>query len=157
MGSNPKSVGFIMTSFNKVNDFEWFQSSIFTVPYCMKLFAFFATSMFCTLHRRNNSLHPCHRAFRVSSITQWIQSLYKIALAFWRINPNWHELRKQEKCSSLVPPRSRSYKTQWAWLGVKSTQLMSIFTSKNVFDTNSAYKIQSQNYKGGKSALPHPN
>ena len=22
------------------------------------------------------------------------------------LNPNWHELRKQEKCSSLVPPRS---------------------------------------------------
>ena len=80
MGSNPKSVGFIMTFFNKVNDFEWFQSSIFTVPYCMKLFAFFATSMFCTLHRRNNSLHPCHRAFRVSSITKWVKSLYKIAL-----------------------------------------------------------------------------
>ena len=85
MGSNPKSVGFIMTSFNKVNDFEWFQSSIFTVPYCMKLFAFFATSMFCTLHRRNNSLHPCYRAFRVSSITKWVQSFYQIALTFWRI------------------------------------------------------------------------
>ena len=25
------------------------------------------------------------------------------------------------------------------------------------FDTNSADKIQSQNYKGGKSALPHAN
>ena len=26
-----------------------------------------------------------------------------------------------------------------------------------IFDTNSADKIQSQNYKGGKSALPHVN
>ena len=29
-----------------------------------------------------------------------------------RINPNWHELRKQEKCSSLAPPRSTFYKTR---------------------------------------------
>ena len=29
-----------------------------------------------------------------------------------RFNPNWHELRKQEKCSSLAPPRSKFYKTQ---------------------------------------------
>ena len=28
------------------------------------------------------------------------------------LNPNWHELRKQEKCSSLAPPRSKFYKTQ---------------------------------------------
>ena len=27
-------------------------------------------------------------------------------------NPNWHELRKQEKCSSLAPPRSKFYNTQ---------------------------------------------
>ena len=26
-----------------------------------------------------------------------------------------------------------------------------------IFDTNAADKIQSQNYKGGKSALPHAN
>ena len=44
--------------------------------------------------------------------------------------PNWHELRKQEKCSSLVPHRSTLYKTQWAWQGVKLTWLISIFTSK---------------------------
>ena len=47
-------------------------------------------------------------------------------------NPNWHELRKPEKCSSLEPPRSKFYKTQWAWQGVKLTRLMSIFTSKKV-------------------------
>ena len=29
--------------------------------------------------------------------------------------------------------------------------------SLEIFDTNSADKIQSQNYKGGKSALPHTN
>ena len=28
------------------------------------------------------------------------------------LNPNLHELRKQEKCSSLEPPRSKLYKTQ---------------------------------------------
>ena len=28
------------------------------------------------------------------------------------INSNWHELRKQEKCSSLAPPGSTFYKTQ---------------------------------------------
>ena len=49
------------------------------------------------------------------------------------INPNWHELRKQEKCSSLGPPRNKFSKTQWAWQGVKLTQLMSIFTSKKVW------------------------
>jgi hypothetical protein len=46
------------------------------------------------------------------------------------LNPNWHELGKQEKCSSLAPPRSKFYKTQLAWQGVKLTGLMSIFTSK---------------------------
>ena len=29
--------------------------------------------------------------------------------------------------------------------------------SLDIFDTNSADKIQSQNYKGGKIALPHAN
>ena len=49
------------------------------------------------------------------------------------IKPNWHELRKQEKYSSLAPPRSTFYKTQWAWHGVKLTWLMLIFTSKKVW------------------------
>ena len=48
------------------------------------------------------------------------------------IKPNWHELRKQEKYSSLAPPRSTFYKTQWAWHGIILTQLMSIFSSKKV-------------------------
>ena len=43
------------------------------------------------------------------------------------INPNWHELWKQEKCSSLTPPMSKFYKTQWAWQGVKLIRLISIF------------------------------
>ena len=47
------------------------------------------------------------------------------------LNPNW--LRKQEKCSSLAPPRNIFYNTQWAWQGVKLTRLMSIFTSKKVW------------------------
>jgi hypothetical protein len=45
------------------------------------------------------------------------------------LNPNWHELRKQKKCSSLVPPKSKFYKTQWAWQAVKLTWLMSIINS----------------------------
>ena len=49
------------------------------------------------------------------------------------LNPNWHELWKQEKCSSLAPPRDIFYKTQWACQGVKLTRLMSIFTSKKVW------------------------
>ena len=28
------------------------------------------------------------------------------------VHPNWHELFKQEKCSSFVPPRATFYKTQ---------------------------------------------
>ena len=48
------------------------------------------------------------------------------------INPNWHELRKQEKFSSLATPRSIFYKTEWAWQGIKLTRLMSIFTSEKV-------------------------
>ena len=69
-----------------------------------------------------------------------------------QFNPNCHELRKQEKCSSLAPPRRVFYKTQWAWQSVKITRLMSIFTSKKVWKfliKNSADKIQSKNYKGG--------
>ena len=51
-----------------------------------------------------------------------------------QLNPNWHELRKKEKCSSLAPPWSKVYKTQWSWQDVKVTQLMSIFTSKKVWN-----------------------
>ena len=68
-------------------------------------------------------------------------------------NPNWHELRKQEKRSSLMAPKSKFYKTQWAWQGVKLTGLMSIFTSKKswkIFDKNWGDKIQSQNSRGVK-------
>ena len=42
------------------------------------------------------------------------------------LNPNWHELWKQEKCSYLTPHRS---KTQC----VKLSQFISIFTSKNIW------------------------
>ena len=46
------------------------------------------------------------------------------------VNPNWHELWKQEKCSSLAPPRGIFYKIQWA------CQFLPQF-----FDKNSADKI----------------
>ena len=55
------------------------------------------------------------------------------SVRFANLNPHWHELWKQEKCSSLAPPRGIFYKTQWAWQGVKLTRLMSIFTSKKVW------------------------
>ena len=73
----------------------------------------------------------------------WCFDLFK----FWlRLDPHWHELWKQEKCSSLAPPRGFFYKTQWAWQGVKFTQLMSIFTSQKsleIFYINSADKVES--------------
>ena len=49
------------------------------------------------------------------------------------LNPHWHELWKQEKCSSLAPPRGIFYMTQWAFQGVKLIWLMPIFTSKKVW------------------------
>ena len=48
-------------------------------------------------------------------------------------NPNWHELWKQEKCSSLATPWNMFYMIQWAWQGVKLTWKMSIFTAKEVW------------------------
>ena len=55
-----------------------------------------------------------------------------------------------------MPPRSKFYKTQWAWQGVKLPRLISIFTSKNVFDKNSADKIHSKNYKGWNTSCITP-
>ena len=52
---------------------------------------------------------------------------------FQYFNPNWHELKKQGKCSSLAPPGIKFYKIQYAWQGVKLTKMMSIFTSKKVW------------------------
>ena len=40
---------------------------------------------------------------------------------------------KARKMLILALPWGISYKTQWAWQGVKLTQLMSIFTSKKVW------------------------
>ena len=70
-------------------------------------------------------------------------------LLVWKLlfdfNPDWHELWKQEKCSSLALPRGTFYKSQWAWQGVKSTPLMSIFTSSlESLDKKSAEKIWSK-------------
>ena len=46
---------------------------------------------------------------------------------------------ESKKCSSLVPPRSKFYKIQWAWQGVKLTRLMSFFFR------NFGYKFSWQN------------
>ena len=74
-------------------------------------------------------------------------------------NPNWHELRQQEKCSSSAPTRSKFYETQWAWQGVKWIQLMSIFTSKKIWKFLIQIQLTESNPKitRGKSALPHAN
>jgi hypothetical protein len=50
-----------------------------------------------------------------------------------RYVPILHDLWKKEKCSSLASPRGMFHKTQWAWQGVKLTQLMWIFTSNKVW------------------------
>ena len=71
---------------------------------------------------------------------------------------NWHELRKQKKCSPLAPPRSILYQTQWAWQGVKLT--------RNLIDVNFHLLISLESFfswkksgpkkdKGVESALPH--
>ena len=60
----------------------------------------------------------------------------------------------------IVPPRSKFYKTQLAWQGVKLSQIDLNFHLQKcleIFDKYSADKIQSKSYKGGKSALPHAN
>ena len=66
--------------------------------------------------------------------------------------PVWHDVGKQEKGSSLEPPRGNFYKAQWAVQGVKITQLMSIFTPKKVwkFWKKSADKI----WQGDKNVPP---
>ena len=45
-----------------------------------------------------------------------------------QINPNWHELLKQEKSSSLAPPRGIFYRTQWA----RHQKSLEIFDKKKV-------------------------
>ena len=75
---------------------------------------------------------------------QWLGKRFSHAFL---INPNWHELRKQEKCSSLAPSRSIFYKPRWAWQGVKSTQLISIFTSKKVWKILIKIQLTKSNQK----------
>ena len=72
------------------------------------------------------------------------------------LNPNWHELWKEEKCSSFAPPWSKFYKTQWASNYPNWSQFSPPKMFRN-FEKISADKIQSKNYKGGKSTLPHAN
>ena len=71
-----------------------------------------------------------YAAFKKKSLSSLdLVKSYKLCA---KLNPHWHELWKQEKCSSLVPPRGIFNKTWWAWQGVKLNRLMSIFTSKKV-------------------------
>ena len=70
-------------------------------------------------------------SYHLSKHIAWLCS-GKPELRWSIVNPDWHEQWKQEKWSSLVPPRGIFYKTKWAWQGAKLTWLMSIFTSKTV-------------------------
>ena len=66
------------------------------------------------------------------------------------LNPNWHELWKQEKCSYLAQPRGTFYKTQWASKCVKLNPIDFNFhfqKSLEIFDKNSADEIWSKNPK----------
>ena len=72
------------------------------------------------------------------------------------VNPHWHELWKQEKCSSLAPPRFTFYKTQWAWKGFKLTQLMSIFTSEKVWKVLIKNQLTKSDQKNDKEIKVSP-
>ena len=78
-----------------------------------------------------------------------------LKISFLKRYPHWHELWKQEKCSSLAPPRGILCKTQWAWQDVKLHRLMTFFTSKHV-DKYSAEKIWSIKDKEIKVSLLIP-
>ena len=77
------------------------------------------------------------------------------------VNPVWHDMWKQEKCSPLEPPRGNFYKTQWAGQGVNCV----IYTidvnfnhkSLEIFEIKSADKIWSKKDKGIKVSPPVPN
>ena len=59
----------------------------------------------------------------------------------------------KKKCSSLALPRSTFCKTQWPWQGVKLTRLVSIFTSKKVWNfliKNQMTKSDKKRQGGGK-------
>ena len=73
------------------------------------------------------------------------------------LNPNWHELWKQEKCSSLAPPRGIFYKDTMILGGHQINVNFHLQKSLEIFDKNSADKILSKNDKGVESALPHAN
>ena len=81
-------------------------------------------------------------------------NLYVVGLSPPPLNPHWHELWKQEKCSSLVPPKDIFYKTQWACQGVKLTLLKSIFTSKKVWNFFVKIKLTKSDAKRTGSGVP---
>ena len=117
-------------------------------------FMFSSGKFWISKEKRNSVLH-----FMKTRSFSWCQPglTWKVwwrDLVFikWRtckccLNPNWHELRKQEKCSSLAQPRSKFYKTQWAWQGVKLSRLISIFTSKNVWKFLIKFQLTKSNPK----------
>ena len=68
--------------------------------------------------------------FKKWSLIKQVQEFATIVLHTF--NPVWHEVWKQEKCSSLEFPRGNFYKTWWAEEGVKIIRLMSIVISNDV-------------------------
>ena len=88
-----------------------------------------------------NSHHYCYKHFLVkrkgAKKARGGESLTLIGMS----------CKSKKKCSSLGQLRSKFYKTQWAWKGVKLSWLISNFTYKNVwkfFIKKSADKIQSK-------------
>ena len=49
--------------------------------------------------------------YSLSHIQSTVQTKVEFVIHILGVNPNWHEPRKQEKCSSLAPPRSNFYNT----------------------------------------------
>ena len=101
------------------------------------------------------------------NVKVWFLKLTWQTLQKWKIQEFTHRIlvaltligmsSERKKSSSLEPSRSTFYKTQWALHSVKLTRLMSIFTSKKVFEKKSADKIWSKKDKGIESALPRAN
>ena len=60
----------------------------------------------------------------MSLVVMFSVNMHKISSITNDFKPVWPDVGKQEKCSSLEPPRDNIYKTQWAEQGVKITRLM---------------------------------
>ena len=75
-------------------------------------------------------------------------------------NPNLHEVWKQEKCSSLAPPRVTFLSDSMSLLGCQINPIdvnFHLHKSLEIFGKNSADKIWSKKDKEIKVSLSHAN